>query len=964
MIEFDPKFSKSYSTAYRWFVVTGVVVVILIFFLAFNFFKALTDNQLNAREQFLNKQVELASKEIQNRFETTYEDLVFFVNNLEPWTYEREGNEELAFETRARRIFNNHRNILDTLIVSFPNKTVSFHFDERNNFIKSVLNSKESISKGRSNEIKFENPSKGVEIRGIFNLDRFLGDELGNYYLGLSSEKLLYKNGEIFGLYEYLPIPGYRILPATSAEIEKDIKNGLRGGYQGFLVNDVESKQFEAIIFQYPFNLYPLEDTLAVVFVQDKQIATAGIYSTYFYLLLGLMFLLLIVILILYRFIKNARISNEILKENSEKINRLFRQQSLLLQESKGFIYFQDAERKMISVSSEVKEVLGHDAEVFKTNFYKYISNGDIEKLNRTITKAIKNRLENFSLEFDFLHKNGEWLRVRVFEKLIFNESGVFTGNVGICTDINEKYLSEQELIKSNNRLVSVLKSLPDIIFIYTNEGIFLDYFVQDDSLLISSAEESMGKTIMEVLPAPLNQQIMDGLNKARSSSKLVTIEFEAMSQSGKKIYETRLFKLDDERVISIARDITGQKLWEKGLQEAMESAELSNKAKSEFLANMSHEIRTPMNGLLGIIGLMEKTDLSESQKEFLTVIKDSGQSLSGIINDILDYSKIEAGMMKLEGSVFHFKNEIEKILKIFTALIQEKNIKLKYQFGPLMPEFIELDKEKLGQILFNLIGNAIKFTPRDGEISIQMSGEAFLESNIILNFSVTDSGIGIPEEKITSLTEPFVQVDGSATREYRGTGLGLAICSKLIELMGGELKIESKEGKGSTFSFNVFGKVWSEEEHVLDISNSNLEEEFNWEGMAGSFPMDILLVEDNETNLKFMKMLMKELGYNVVIAFNGLEAIEIVKERDFDLIFMDIQMPKMNGLEATKIIKDLESKKNIPIVGLSANAFQGDINEAIAIGMDAYLSKPVQVKEIAIVIKKYFESKTKKEVN
>ncbi|GAB2631556.1 hybrid sensor histidine kinase/response regulator [Belliella aquatica] len=964
MIEFDSRFSKSYSTAYRWFVATGVVVVMLIFFLAFNFFNALTDNQLDAREQFLNKQVELAAKEIQNKFETTYEDLIFFVNNLEPWTYERGGNEELAFEMRARRIFNNHRNILDTLIVSFPNKTVSFHFDEKNNFNKSILDSEDFILESRSSKIKFENPSKGVEIIGIFNLDRFLGDELGNYYLGLSSEKLLYRNGELFGLYEYLPRPGYKILPSTSEKLDKDVKNGLRGGYQGFLINEIEGKQFEAIIFQYPFNLYPLEDTLSVVFIQDKRIATAGIYSTYFYLLIGLMFLLLLVILILYRFIKNARISNEILKENSEKIKGLFKQQSLLLQESKGFIYFQDSQRKMTSVSSEVKDVLGYEADGFRTSFHKYISKEDLNRLNSVITDSIEKRLDNFSIEFDFLHKNGEWLRVRVFEKLFFDDQGQFTGNVGICTDCNDRYLSEQELLKSNNRLVSVLKSLPDIIFIYSNEGVFLDYFVQDDSLLISSAQDSMGKTIMEILPEPLNHKIMEGFEKARKTGKLETIEFEAISRSGKKIYETRLFKLDEERMISIARDITGQKLWEKGLQEAMESAELSNRAKSEFLANMSHEIRTPMNGLLGIIGLMEKTELSKNQKEFLQVIKDSGQSLSGIINDILDYSKIESGMMKLEGSVFHFKKEVEKILKIFTALIQEKNIKLKYQFGPLMPEYIELDKEKLGQILFNLIGNAIKFTPRDGEISIQMFGEAFLESNVILHFSITDSGIGIPKDKIDSLIEPFVQVDGSATREYRGTGLGLAISNKLIELMGGELKIESKEGKGSTFSFNIFGKVWTEEEHVLDSSSSIEEEDFIWEQMAKSYPMSILLVEDNETNLKFMKMLMKELGYEVTIANNGLEAVNFVKDRDFDLIFMDIQMPKMNGLEATKIIKGLETKRNIPIVGLSANAFQDDINEAIATGMDSYIAKPVQVKDIALIIKKYFESKIKKEVN
>lgn len=957
------KFSKSHDTSYRWFVAAGVMAVMLIIFLAFNFFNILIKSQLEARGQFLNKQVELAGKEIQNKFETTYEDLVFFVNNLEPWTYERAGNDELAFEMRARRIFNNHRNIIDTLIVSFPSKIVSFHFDEKNNFNKSIIESESLIPVSTLCKVKFENPSKGVKIFAIFNLDRFFGDELANYYLGISSEKLVYKNGDLFGVHDYLPKAGYSVSSAVSERLDKDIKNGLKGGYRGFLINEIESKGFEAIIYQYPFNLFPIEDTFSVVFAQDKRLATAGIYSTNFYILIGLMILLLMVIIILNRFIKNARVSNEILKENSEEIKDLFRQQSLLLQESKGFIYFQDVSRKMTSVSSEVKDVLGYAADGFRSNFYKYISKQDLKKLNRKIEIVIEKRLDNFSMEFDFLHKNRGWMRVRVFEKFFYDHQGNFTGNVGICTDCNDRYLIDQELLKSNNRLISVLRSLPDIIFIYSNEGVLLDYFVQEDSTLIGSVQDSMGKTITEIFPEPLSQKIIKGFDKVHKTGRLETIEFESVSKFGKKIFESRLFKLDEDRMISIARDITGQKLWEKGLQEAMETAELSNRSKSEFLANMSHEIRTPMNGLLGIIGLMEKTELSGIQHEFFQVIKDSGESLSSIINDILDYSKIEAGMMKIEVSVFHFKDEIEKIFKIFIALLEEKSIKLKYQFGPELPRFVELDKGKMGQILFNLIGNAIKFTPANGEVTIQIFGEAFLENNIILHFSISDSGIGIPNAKINSLIEPFVQGDRSATREQIGTGLGLAISNKLIELMGGELKIESEKDKGSTFSFNIFGKIWTEEEQVLNFFNSN-EKDFTWEGMAELFPMDILLAENNEINLKYMKMLMREMGYSVVVANNGLEAVNQLKEKDFDLIFMDVQMPIMNGLEATAILKDMDSKRDIPIVGLSANAFQDDINNAIAIGMTEYITKPVQVKDIALVIKKYYEMKYKKEAH
>ncbi|MCH7398423.1 response regulator [Belliella sp. DSM 107340] len=963
MKNIQSKFSKNYNNSYRWFVVTGILVLILTLFLATNFFYALKESQLEARRQFLNKQVELAAKDIQNRFSSTYDDLVFFVNNLEPWTYERDDDEQIAFEMRSRRIFNNHRNILDSLIVIFPSQSVSFSFDEKNNFIKQLSYSETKLPIQKENHIFLENQSKGVKIVGVVNIDRFLGDELGNYYLGMSGEKLLFKNGELYGLTDYLPTRGFMISPLSFEPIKKDIKNGLKGGYSGVFVNEVEGTSYESIIYQYPFSLFPLEIPLAVIFIQDKNEATSKIFGTYIYLLIGLMFLLLMVILILYRFIRNAQESNDLLEEKSEKIEELFRQQSLLLQESRGFIYFQDANRKMVRVSSEVKEVLGYESDDFVNNFPKYIPEDQLKVLIDRIDEAIVNHKESFSFEFDFKSSSGEMIRSRAFEKLFYSEMGEFTGNVGICTDINERYISEQELLKSNNRLIAVLRSLPDIIFIYSSEGIFLEYYIQDESFLLKPAQTSLGKSIMDDLPNPLNQQIMEGFEKVKSTGKIVTLDFEIESQAGKKIFETRLFKLDEDRMISISRDVTGQKLWEKGLQEAMEAAELANRAKSEFLANMSHEIRTPMNGLLGIIGLLEKTNLNTKQSEYLQVIKDSGQSLSFIINDVLDYSKIESGMMHLESSVFHFKEALEKILKIFSGMVQAKNIKLSYQFGPLLPEFIELDKEKLGQILFNLIGNAIKFTPSNGEIHLYVYGESFMEENIIVHFSVKDTGIGIPESKIKTLTEPFVQVDGSNTREFTGTGLGLAISNKLIELMGGELRIESEENKGSVFSFNVFGKIYIQEEKVLGY-NSAVEESFVWEKMQKKYPLRILLVEDNETNLKFMQMLMKELGYKITLAKNGLEAIDTVANHDFDLIFMDIQMPKLNGLEATKIIRNLENKLYIPIIGLSANAFQEDINEAISIGMDGYLSKPIQVKDIALTIKKIYELKTKKEAN
>jgi CheY-like chemotaxis protein len=320
---------------------------------------------------------------------------------------------------------------------------------------------------------------------------------------------------------------------------------------------------------------------------------------------------------------------------------------------------------------------------------------------------------------------------------------------------------------------------------------------------------------------------------------------------------------------------------------------------------------------------------------------------------------------MTLYNSVFKLKTEIEKIFKIFSGLLKEKNIQFTSHFDAYLPEYVELDKDKLRQILINIIGNAIKFTPSGGKIEVDISGELIFEKNVILNFEVKDNGIGIPKDKIEMLAKPFVQLDSSSTRKHQGTGLGLAISQKIIELMGGELLIKSDFGVGSVFSFNIFGKIWNRSENFLETVEEEEEvDDFVWKNMAQEYPLKILLAEDNSTNLLFMDMLMTQLGYHYDVARNGSDAVRMVKESDYDLVLMDIQMPVMNGLEATKIIR--KSKRNkITIVGLSANAFQEDVDQAMDTGMDSYLTKPLKINEITSIIRSCSEKNNiKKEVN
>lgn len=949
---------------YRWFVVIGIAVVLLIVFLAISFFNALKQNQIESRQVTLNKQIEIAGNDLQKNFTAMYDDMLFFVNNLEPWTYDRTDNEQLAFEKRARRIFNNHRELLDSIIVTFPHHRVGFHFDPTQNFVKDIYPDDYKPKTIGSTDINLFNPNKNVGILVKPRLPSFFRDQLANFYLGQKSEKLIIADGSIIYLDGTTKGDSLNIDPEVWQDIQNDLATGLKGAVIGY--NIQSEKRIKSTIHYYPFNLFPLEGKYGLVFIQDISMVGVDVYNSYFFILFGLLVLLIAVLLILYKFIKSTQHANLILAKNSDEINELFRRQTLLLQESKGFIYFQNEKHEMTSVGDEIETVLGYRPEEFIHTFKNYIPSADLKRMAAQNELTISNKREVLTMEFDIRRKDGHYIKVKIFEKLLYNAAGDFIGNVGICTDIQEKYDSEQEIIRSENRLRAVLNSLPDLIFIYDHEGVFVDYYISDDTLLLYPAHTSMGKCYLDILPEPVLSKFDIAFKKTMQTGFTQYMEFELVTPKGKRIFEARVIKLDDQRIMSLARDITAQKLWEKGLKEAKDAAESANIAKSEFLANMSHEIRTPMNGLLGIIGLLENTELTTKQKEYLQVIRESGRSLSSIINDILDYSKIESGMMALNITDFHFKDEIEKVFKILSGIIYEKKIQFTYKFGPIMPDFIQLDKDKLNQILLNLLGNAVKFTPKNGKIHVNINVESVLKENVILYFEIIDTGKGIPSEKLAGLTDPFVQVDSSPTREYSGTGLGLAISKKLIELMGGDLVIQSEEEVGSTFSFSLFGKVVPEEQSLSHLSQlgNGAEENTDTLQLASRMPLSIFLVEDNDTNLTFMQMLMEQLGYEMVIARNGVEAVDRMLVDTFDLILMDIQMPKLNGLEATKSIRNLPNGKDVKIVGLSANAFIEDIEKAKLAGMDDYLTKPISVQELIKVIKKCFEYKMEKEVN
>ena len=387
-------------------------------------------------------------------------------------------------------------------------------------------------------------------------------------------------------------------------------------------------------------------------------------------------------------------------------------------------------------------------------------------------------------------------------------------------------------------------------------------------------------------------------------------------------------------------------KLLSEKLKLAKDEAEENQRVKSQFLANMSHEIRTPINGILGLADFLLQKQLDKETHDYVGIIQNSGELLLHIVNDILDFSKIEADKIVFESIAFNLNDELAKLFKSLSFIANKNHNTLDYEIAPNTPELISCDLGKLQQILSNLISNASKFT-KDGYIDVAISSSILSENKGILQISVKDTGIGIPEDKIDTIFQSFTQENATTSRKYGGTGLGLTITKRLIELQGGSLKVQSRVGVGSDFTFSIPFDVVNKIQE-----NNNLD--FDIEKVCFN-QQKILLVDDNKINLLVAKLLLVHWNLEVDEANNGLVALELVKNNHYDLILMDMQMPEMDGLEATKLIRLMNNDvKNIPIIAMTANVLEEEKNKCFDAGMNDYISKPFNKIEFAKILQLY----------
>lgn len=583
-------------------------------------------------------------------------------------------------------------------------------------------------------------------------------------------------------------------------------------------------------------------------------------------------------------------------------------------------------------------------AEIIGKHFSSLVDPEWVPLINDKFKKQFQNRNDHSDITFPLRVKSGNTIWVEQSSDVLV-ENGAPKGFQCIVKDITEKRRIDEKLKKIEQerdenqfRLQSILDNTPLIIFIKDLHGKYLLANQSYRSFFDLTKEQIIGKTDFELVEesdATRYKEIDQYVIKEKRN-----VEIEETIQHGgitKNLLIVKFPLFDKNNTIygigGIASDITERYLYGLHLIEAKRKAEMAEQLQEQFLANMSHEIRTPMNGIIGMANILLSTPMSNEQKDFLQVIKKSSDSLMVLMNDILDLSKIKAGKLRIEKIDFRLRETIEQTISTFRVLINEKGLKLRISVDLNIPDSLTGDPHRLIQILNNLISNAIKFTS-EGEINVEIKSMKQQDNEIELSFSVSDTGIGIPNEKLQSIFESFSQAETGTSRKFGGSGLGLSITKKLIELQNGHIDATSVPGEGTTFTFSLKYSIAS---HTVSKQYNSKQETFN-KALAGK---RILVVEDNEANQKVIYHMLDKAGIETDLAENGKVAIKLLEDGfEYDLIIMDLQMPEMDGFETTIYIRQ-KLNLMIPIIAMTASALRNEKIKCMELGMDEYMNKP-----------------------
>jgi PAS domain S-box-containing protein len=654
-----------------------------------------------------------------------------------------------------------------------------------------------------------------------------------------------------------------------------------------------------------------------------------------------------------------------------------------MLNKAKDIIFLSDENGNIVYANEEAIKCYGYTPEEFlRLNVADLRSEKKLDLIKQQFNKA-----KAQGIKFETVHFKKDRSRFPVETNAIGIEINNRMYVISIIRDITKRRIDEQNI----RYLASIVESSQDAIFAYDLNGIFTSCNDAVEKIYGFSKEEILGKHISMVMTDSNDDS--ERILRCIKNNEVVELERRARQRKdGAKIYvsvQVSPIKDIEGNIIgasAISRNISNIMIKEQELAQKYEElsalneeltalneeltaneeelrtnyielelasnrAEKASLAKSQFLTNMSHELRTPMNGIIGIAELLSYTELSREQIEYIQILKSSSEHLLDIINDLLDISKIEAGKLQLNNSKFNLRSNIDKLIRQVSFMASNNGVEIMCSIDPLIGYEYIGDEVRLNQVLINLINNAIKFT-EEGHIYVRLKKVYETRENVMIEFSIEDTGIGIAESFRSDIFKMFTQAEYSHTRRFGGTGLGLAISKEIVRLMDGDIWFESEEGKGSTFYFTA------------NISKAAIENVVNDTNIAASVNHanggKILVAEDNDINKKIISEYLKNLKYSYKLVGNGQEIIDELMSDEYDLILMDVQMPVLNGIETTKEIRRCEegSGMHMPIIAMTAHAMAGDRENLIACGMDDYIAKPFDINTLRSKLKKYINAK------
>ncbi len=639
-------------------------------------------------------------------------------------------------------------------------------------------------------------------------------------------------------------------------------------------------------------------------------------------------------------------------REQSEKALRESEQRFRLLFElSPVGMALVSLDYRLLHANKAYCDLVGYSEAELLTKTLADITHPDDLQRNLELQRKLgTGELDNFYFEKRFIQKSGQVSHGLLIATVAHSPEGVPLYFLGQVLDITERLHTEKRL----RWWAQIFEHAEWGICVISADGRTIELHNPAIARMWGSDGENLvGRSTLSFL-ADSSESLLEERRQTVMLKGSLTWEERLLRKDGGEyvaLINVSAIREDDDRIrqfIMNVQDITTLKATEFELLQSKEASEAANLAKSEFLANMSHEIRTPLNGISGMLQLLHKTELSEEQLQYVMIALDSCKNLTELLSDILDLSRIEAGKLELQEDLFQFSDALKSVSNIFEKASKDKQLRFSLETEHGIPAKLVGDAIRFKQILFNLIGNAIKFTD-EGYVTVKinlLTGRETQANRIWLQVRVSDSGVGISEDKVHTVFDAFTQAETSFRRKYQGAGLGLSIVKRLVGLMGGEVSISSRLGEGTTaevilpftVSTDLRGKITGDdmEIHALAVSHR------------------VLVVEDDPTNQLTIKRMLQKAGCVVSCVENGQEALDTLREQDFDCIFMDIRMPVMDGVEATRIIRtspEFADKAAIPIVALTAYAMQQDQEKFLAAGMDGYLSKPIEIEALLDIL-------------